>query len=135
MKKVSKPCLQLIFAHTVIRATLADFKLYNSQIWKTCWKHWKFHLTHVLKYITFDIVALNEASWDIVPRVKIRWRKGAQSMNTNAEVVTRVANSHEAGGLPGYPESKINVLKSLQSFIALYFPKCWRRKVLKCYTK
>jgi hypothetical protein len=29
-----------------------------------------------------------------------------------AEVVTRVASSLEAGGLPGYPESKINVLKT-----------------------
>jgi hypothetical protein len=30
----------------------------------------------------------------------------------NAEVVTRVAGSLGAGGLPGYPKSKINVLKT-----------------------
>ncbi len=32
--------------------------------------------------------------------------------NIHAEVVTRVAGSLEAGGMPGYPESKINVMKS-----------------------
>ncbi len=42
-----------------------------------------------------------------------------------AAVVTFVAGSHEAGGLPGYPEVfliiEINVTKSWQSFVALYF--------------
>jgi hypothetical protein len=41
-----------------------------------------------------------------------------------AEVVTRVAGSLEAGGLPGYPKVlyvEINVMKSCQSFVALYF--------------
>jgi hypothetical protein len=33
-------------------------------------------------------------------------------LNINAEVVTRVTSSLEAGGLPGYPKSKINVMKS-----------------------
>ncbi len=40
-----------------------------------------------------------------------------------AEVVARVAGSIEAGGLPGYPEVlfvEINVVKSCQSFVALY---------------
>jgi hypothetical protein len=40
-----------------------------------------------------------------------------------AEVVTPVAVSLEAGGLPGYPESEINVSKTRQSFVALYFQK------------
>jgi hypothetical protein len=42
----------------------------------------------------------------------------------NAEVVSRVAGSLEAEGLPGYPEVlnvEINVEKSCQNFIALYF--------------
>jgi hypothetical protein len=41
-----------------------------------------------------------------------------------AEVVSRVAGSLEAGGLPGYPKVlfvEINMVKSCQSFIALYF--------------
>ncbi len=40
-----------------------------------------------------------------------------------AEVVTHVAGSLEAGGLTGYPESEINVLKSWQSFEASIFKK------------
>ncbi len=43
--------------------------------------------------------------------------------NIYAEVVTRVAGSLEAGGLPRYPESlvvEINVLMSWQTFVALY---------------
>jgi hypothetical protein len=43
-----------------------------------------------------------------------------------AEVVTRVAGSLEAGGLSGYPEVlfvEINVMKSCQSFVALYFSR------------
>ncbi len=51
-----------------------------------------------------------------------------------AEVVTRVAGSLDAGGLPGYPKSKINMLKTWQSFVALYFHKYWRREVLNFYT-
>jgi hypothetical protein len=42
----------------------------------------------------------------------------------HAEVVTCVAGSLEAGGLPGYLEVlfvEINVMKSCQSFVALYF--------------
>jgi hypothetical protein len=42
----------------------------------------------------------------------------------HAEIVTRVAGSLEAVGLPGYPEVlfvEINVMKSCQSFVALYF--------------
>jgi hypothetical protein len=41
-----------------------------------------------------------------------------------AEVVTRVAGSLGAIGLPGYPEVliiEINVMKSWQSLVALYF--------------
>jgi hypothetical protein len=44
----------------------------------------------------------------------------------HAEVVTHVASSPEAVGLPGYPEVlfvEINVMKSWQSFVALYFTR------------
>jgi hypothetical protein len=33
-------------------------------------------------------------------------------MLIHAEVITRVAGNLEAGGLPGYPESEINLLKT-----------------------
>ncbi len=58
--------------------------------------------------------------------------------NIYAEVVTRVAGSLEAEGLPGYPESlidEINVLKSWQSFVALYFTHLMKTRGLKLYTK
>jgi hypothetical protein len=44
----------------------------------------------------------------------------------HAEVVTHVASSLRAGGLPGYPEVlfvEINVMKSCQSFVALYLTR------------
>ncbi len=47
--------------------------------------------------------------------------------------VTCVAGSLEAEGLPGYPESllvEMNLIKSCQSYVALYFQKYRRRKVL-----
>ncbi len=46
------------------------------------------------------------------------------SIKIHAEVVTHVAGSLEAVGLPGYAEVlfvEINVLKSWESFVALYF--------------
>ncbi len=52
-----------------------------------------------------------------------------------AEVVAHVAGSLEAGGLPGYPESEINVLKSWQGFVALYFQQMMKTWGLKPYTK
>ncbi len=55
-----------------------------------------------------------------------------------AEVVTRVAGSLEARGLPGYPEVlfvKINVTKSWQSFVALYFTRILKTQGLKLYMK
>jgi hypothetical protein len=45
-------------------------------------------------------------------------------LNIYAEVVTPVAGSLEAGGLPGYLKVlfvEISMTKSLQSFVALYF--------------
>jgi hypothetical protein len=38
-----------------------------------------------------------------------------------AEVVTHVAGSLEAGGLSGYPESKINVFEVLAKFCSTLF--------------
>ncbi len=55
-----------------------------------------------------------------------------------AEVVTRVASSLEAVGLPGYPEVlfvEINVIKSRQRFVALYFTRIWKTQGLKLYMK
>ena len=43
-----------------------------------------------------------------------------------AEVVTRVAGSLEAVGLPGYPKVlfvEMNMMKSCQSFVAHYFTR------------
>jgi hypothetical protein len=53
----------------------------------------------------------------------------------HAEVVTRVASSLETGGLPRYPKSKINVMKPVQSFVALYFQQIMKTLGLKLYTK
>jgi hypothetical protein len=54
------------------------------------------------------------------------------------EVVTCVAGSLEAVGLPGYPEVlfvEINMMKSCQSFVVLYFTQMWKTRGLKLYTK
>ncbi len=55
-------------------------------------------------------------------------------IDINAEVETHVASSLVAGGLPGYPESEINVLKTWQSFVALYFPQILKTQGHKLYT-
>jgi hypothetical protein len=55
-----------------------------------------------------------------------------------AVVVTRVAGSLETVGLPGYPEVlfvEINVMKSCQSFVALYFTQLLKTQGLKLYAK
>ncbi len=55
-----------------------------------------------------------------------------------AEVVTHVACSLEAGGLPGYPEClfvEINMMKSWQSSLTLYGTRIMKTRGLKLYTK
>jgi len=47
----------------------------------------------------------------------------------DAEVVTC------ARGLPGYPKSEINVLKTWQNFVALYFTQLLKMQGLKLYTE
>ncbi len=52
------------------------------------------------------------------------WLTFEYCIGINAEVVTCVAGSLEAVVLPGYPEVlivEINVMKSWQSLVALYF--------------
>ncbi len=51
-----------------------------------------------------------------------------------AEVVTLVAGSLEAVGLPGSLESEINLLKTWQSFVALYFTKIMKTQGFKINT-
>ncbi len=55
-----------------------------------------------------------------------------------AEVVTCVANSLKAGGLPECPEClivEINMLKSWQSSLTLYWTQIMKTRDLKLYTK
>jgi hypothetical protein len=64
------------------------------------------------------------------------YRSYKSKISIYAEVETRVAGSLEAGGLPGYHKVlfvEINVMKSWQSFVALYFSQILKMWGFKLY--